>query len=128
MTPLLTFIRRPKLVGIKPKIEKRERRREQKAEIAAKLEHSIEKQLLERLEKGVYGDIYNFNQKAFEQVLSKQDVEEDEDDEEDDEEEEEDDLMVRSSTGLAQSLIRSTNMCRTVNSSSWRVMRSSCPI
>ena len=53
--------------------EKRDRQREAKAEVAAQLEKSIEKELLERLQKGVYPtDIVNINMKEYEKVqLSK---------------------------------------------------------
>ncbi|BDA44300.1 Protein MAK16 homolog [Coccomyxa sp. Obi] len=59
----------PKLVPIAARTEKRDARREAKALTAAKLETSIEQELLNRLKQGTYGDIYNFDQKVYEKVL-----------------------------------------------------------
>ncbi|KAM7498282.1 hypothetical protein LguiA_022696 [Lonicera macranthoides] len=76
---------REKIMTTPRKEKKRESRREEKAEKAAILDKSIEKELLERLKKGVYGDIYNYPVKEYNKVLDMeglQAVSEDENEEE----------------------------------------------
>lgn len=84
--------RKAKMVGIHRKIEQREERRERKALIAAKLERNIEKELVERLAKGTYGDIYNFPEAPYQKALKQagDDQEEEAESEEETEEETED--------------------------------------
>jgi protein MAK16 len=84
--------RKAKMTTVHRKIDQREERREKKAMIAAKLEQSIEKELVERLAKGTYGDIYNFPevpyQKALQSVERHDEAEEEEEETEEESEEE----------------------------------------
>jgi protein MAK16 len=90
--------KKAKLVGVHRKVDQREERREKKALIAAKLSKSIEKELVQRLAKGTYGDIYNFPevpyQKAMESVEQQQQEEEELEETESEEEEEEEESIT----------------------------------
>ncbi|XP_059442421.1 uncharacterized protein LOC132174765 isoform X2 [Corylus avellana] len=105
---------REKIMTTPRKEKKRESRREEKAEKAAALDKSIEKELLERLQQGVYGDIYNYPVKEYNKVLDIEEgqaVSEDEDEMEHeieyvegyDELEEEDDIEDFGDIAIAQS-------------------------
>uniref|UniRef100_A0A2P2LCU0 Protein MAK16 homolog n=3 Tax=Rhizophora mucronata TaxID=61149 RepID=A0A2P2LCU0_RHIMU len=60
---------REKIMTTPRKVKKREARREEKAEKAAALDKNIEKELLERLKRGVYGDICNVPVDNFIRIL-----------------------------------------------------------
>lgn len=64
-------VNQPVLTVRAKKVVKREASREAKAKKAAQLENVIERELVERLQKGVYGDIYNLPQNVFDAVLQK---------------------------------------------------------
>lgn len=73
-------------VGVKPKVKRREENRERKALVAARIEKAIEKELLDRLKSGAYGEQpLNVDEKIWKKVLGKVDeVEEEEEFDEDD--------------------------------------------
>ena len=81
-----------KLGRVHRKVEQREERREKKALVAAKIESTIEKELVERLAKGTYGDIYNFPEVPYQKALDSLKEKEDEEESEEEEEEEEEEL------------------------------------
>lgn len=61
-------------VGVKPKIKRREENRERKALAAARIEKAIEKELMDRLKSGAYGDKpLNVDEKIWKKILGKVD-------------------------------------------------------
>lgn len=81
--------RKASLVRVHRKVEQREERREKKALVAAKIESTIEKELIERLARGTYGDIYNFPEVPYQKALESLVEREKEEGEEESESEEE---------------------------------------
>jgi len=70
------------MVRVHKKVERRERKREARAEKVALIDNKIKAELLERLKQGTYGDIYNFRQEAFEEVLDEEQISQEEEEDE----------------------------------------------
>ena len=67
----------PKLQGVDKNVMKREKRREARALVVARLEHAIENELLNRLRNGSYGEMpLNVNEDVWQRVLESRHVEE----------------------------------------------------
>ncbi|KAG5360706.1 Protein MAK16 [Yarrowia sp. B02] len=79
-------------VGVAPKVKRREATRERKALAAAKVEKAIEKELLDRLKSGAYGENpLNVDEKVWKKVLEGVEAKNDEEEEEEEEEDEDED-------------------------------------
>ena len=71
---MATKMRSKKLITLPRKMERREKAREKKALIAAKLENNIELEIMNRVKQGVYGERYKFkDQNVFEKALVERD-------------------------------------------------------
>jgi protein MAK16 len=66
------------------KVTQREARREQKALVAAKITQKVEQELVDRLAKGTYGDLYNFAETSYNKALEQREEETESESEEED--------------------------------------------
>ncbi|EPY35692.1 protein MAK16 [Strigomonas culicis] len=67
-----------KYVSVNKRQEDKLLRREVKAEAAARIELEIEKELLDRLRKGTYDSVINYNKAAFEKLLDEEELQDEE--------------------------------------------------
>ncbi|OAY76555.1 Protein mak16 [Ananas comosus] len=80
---------REKIMTVPRKEKKREARREEKAERAARIDNNIQQELVERLKKGVYpGEIVNIPEKLYNEVVEMEGLKPSPEEEEEEEEEE----------------------------------------
>nr|CAD1836817.1 unnamed protein product [Ananas comosus var. bracteatus] len=79
---------REKIMTVPRKEKKREARREEKAERAARIDNNIQQELVERLKKGVYpGEIVNIPEKLYNEVVEMEGLKPSPEEEEEEEEE-----------------------------------------
>lgn len=84
-----------KYSSVAPKVKRREKTRERKALVAAKLERAIEKELLDRLKSGAYGDKpLNVDEQIWNKVLKGVEADGEEQQNQEDEEESESEAEV----------------------------------
>ncbi|KAK7198740.1 mak-16-like RNA binding protein [Novymonas esmeraldas] len=81
-------------VSVNKRQEDKLLRREEKAEAAARIEVEIEKELLDRLRKGTYDSVINYNKEAFEKLLDEEENRADYEALEDEEDEEFPDFVM----------------------------------
>ncbi|CAL8068964.1 unnamed protein product [Calicophoron daubneyi] len=99
----LALIRQKKLEPINRKVERRELRREEKALRIAKVERSVENELLERLRAATSSkEIYNIDQSAFEKALATEEIEEELSDESEGEEEINEEIVYTSDSEVEE--------------------------